>query len=108
MKYKDLMEELAAHPERTYQRGDWVAYMEGGMFALKTTRFGVKLESAFDDEWQLVRQPVPWQKALREWANGRVVSVYVPEGLESETRKKSRGSVITKYEINKGVWYLED
>lgn len=108
MKYKDLMEELAAHPERTYQLGDWAAYMEDGAFTLKNTRFGAKFESTFDDEWQLVRQPVTWQEAIQAWADGRVVSVYVPEGFESATRKKSTGSVITKYEILKGRWYLED
>ena len=97
-----------------------VLYCEEGYFMIDIyAENGNKIESwrmseAFngnvraDLDWKLVRQPVPWQEALLEWANGRVVSVYVPQGFESETRRKGRGTMITEYEILKGLWYLED
>ena len=106
MKYKDLMKELTAHPEKTYERGDWVAYMEDGVFTLKNRQSGLKVESAVDDDWQLVRQPVTWQEAIQAWACGSKVTValsgdkYIFQGFTEPA--------FAKHVMNEGAWYVED
>lgn len=103
-----------------YNEKKAVLYCEEGYFVIDVyADNGKKIESwktggAFNGniraglDWRLVRPAVPWQEALQAWANGRVVSVYVPQGFGSETRRKDRGTMITEYEILKGLWYLED
>ncbi len=52
-------------------------------------------------------QPVTWQEAIQAWVEGKTVTVSTQFGFESKEVKKSRGSIITEYEITKGTWYVE-
>ena len=121
MKLWEVIKALTEDPAKKFeQRGpDWVEtiWCEGG-FLVYTSEFrgevidrGGITENAHLNEcdWKLVRQPVPWQEAIQAWVEGKKkVTVSTPFGLESQEVKKSRGSIITEYEITNGTWYVED
>lgn len=68
-------------------------------------------------DWQEVKQPVPWQKAIEAWANGKTIKCvhygesYVFEGrsvfLEADEHGLPSGIQPSKKMILQGTWYIE-
>ena len=60
---------------------------------------------ALDLDWQLVRQPVPWQEAIQAWVEGKRVTLeldrleYAFCGFSDQAN--------TRRAINSGTWYVE-
>ena len=75
---------------------------------------------ALDLDWQLVRQPVPWQEAIQAWYEGKKV-VWEDDTDRRVFREKrwlgakhqsylidEEGEALTIGEIFLGKWYVED
>ena len=58
-------------------------------------------------DWQLVRQPVPWQEAIQAWADGKMVSVDVG-GCKFKLTHDDTIFGLSERMINLGTWYVED
>ena len=130
MKLWEVIKELTEDPTKRFERKDqwkhWVmrtdvvgGAISGGTYYFMLDCHGEDIYGDAcgfhgnltnnEDDWQLVRQPVTWQEAIQAWAEGKKkVLVSTPFGLESQEVKKSRGSIITEYEITNGTWYVED
>jgi len=69
--------------------------------------------TTFDDQWELVQTPVPWQEAIRAWAEGCTVRCVLnpesyPEGfLYDNFHFIDKGLPLTRDAILKGTWYIE-
>ena len=74
-----------------------------------------------EDDWQLVKQPVTWQEAIRAWAEGK--TVVWEEDADRRVFDENKGWLSTKHQaqmidqegdavtarmISGGTWYVED
>ena len=66
------------------------------------------------DNWQLVREPVPWQEALQAWASGKTIKCVInkcdahPHIFDNFHLKSSMPCPCTRDMIKDGKWYIED
>jgi hypothetical protein len=71
-----------------------------------------KMAGAIDlmRDWQLVREPVPWQEALQAWANGKTIECVLNENQKETYYSPGKTSilVLTPYNIINGTWYIQD
>ncbi len=73
-----------------------------------------------DNDWQEVKQPIPWEKAIEEWAKGENISCevdgcvffYSKDSKFGEDKwrvlKSREGEPISVNEILNGKWYVEE
>lgn len=115
MKDWEVIKELMADQKKVFTdgNGNCLKFTDEGLLAwhrLNGDFSGLYTFHRCDrTEWELLRRPVTWQEAIQAWVEGKKkVTVSTPFGLESQEVKKSRGSIITEYEITNGTWYVED
>ena len=65
-------------------------------------------------DWQEVKQPVPWQEAIKAWMNGKTIGVTQKdiekrfyEGKDYLLRDQ-HGDSVSEDEIAEGTWYIEE
>ena len=61
---------------------------------------------ALNGDWQLVRDPITWQEAIRAWSVGKIVSVEVGGCVYRLTHDDSIFGLSQRM-ITLGEWYLE-
>ena len=61
---------------------------------------------ALDLDWQLVRQPVTWEEAIKAWADGNNLKICFADNVY--TVRGGEPMRIDKNDITSGTWYLED
>ena len=72
-------------------------------------KFCISAYINIDDDWQLVREPVTLEVAIRAWANGK--GIYVKkDGLVSSRYHKAGqpNIVITPSQVLTGKWYIDE
>lgn len=77
---------------------------------------------SLDDDWQIVREPVPWQEALQAWIDGKEIGVAECAGcsafpncilqekftVNSETNNPHAGFSICRQQFKSAKWYIND
>ena len=70
-----------------------------------------------DDDWQLIREPVPAWEAIKAYVEGKNISCAYEEGWEEYpknknevifTHKEYEGVGFTSHLLLNGIWYIED
>ncbi|HUX79104.1 MAG TPA: hypothetical protein VMW10_05090 [Alphaproteobacteria bacterium] len=62
------------------------------------------------DDWQKVRQPIPWQEAIQSWMDGKNVVVEVPDGTGKfcvSFLSQNSTVVLSKNVLATGKWYVK-
>ena len=112
MKLWEVIKELTEDPTKVYknENGDSMKFTDEGILAWiddsgkYETTFTVNKNTAYN--WQLVRQPVPWQEAIRAWADGKRVT------LKLDRREYAfcgfSDPANTRRAIKSCIWYVEE
>jgi len=60
------------------------------------------------EEWELIREPVPWQEALQAWAEGKTVEWHYPPNDKGFIGKTFYPSCLgpTRETLITGTWYI--
>ncbi len=121
MKTWEMIKELTENPEKkfrikngeretyvTMRKGDgcnviiWQGeYQSGQKFAVTDGK----------EEWEEVKQPVPWQEAIEAWANGHTVECHLNNyeiKYKGDYLAGQNLNVMRKSEILTGTWYILD
>ena len=115
MKLWEALKALDENPEKEFKCGDMRLVRESGIYRFinVNTHKRVFYMGAHND-WQEVKQPVPWQEAIKAWMNGKTISVTQKdikkrfyEGQDDLLRDQN-GDPISENEISNGTWYIED
>ena len=122
MKLWEVLKALEENPKKKFtSNGDIVAqiYEQSKCYGIIGVNPGeVIIDSERD--WQEVKQPVPWHKAIEEWAKGKNISCEVDGfvffysknliDMEDKWRvlRSKEGVSISVNEILNGKWYVEE
>ena len=63
--------------------------------------------AALNLDWQLVRQPVPWQEAIEAWVDGKTIS-YSYMGYDKRFPFEDSNTTMSIEKIKNAEWYVED
>ena len=132
MKLWEVIKELTDDPTKKFERKDqwkhWVmrtdvvgGAISGGTYYFMLDCHGEDIygdAGGFhgnltnnEDDWHLVRQPVTWQEAIQAWEKGNKVTVEFDSVGGPVKRVKvpfSDTISVSRTEIIKGTWYVED
>ena len=134
MKFWEVLKELTEDPTKRFERKDrykhWIIGTDvvDGEIICETYYFMLDCdgEDSFgdaggfsgniasnEDDWQLVRQPVTWQEAIKAWAEGKTVIVENTCDKRKYDGKKNflkdeYGNPMGSWDITNGTWYIED
>ena len=122
MKLWEVLKALEENPKKKFtSNGDIVAqiYEQSKCYGIIGVNPGeVIIDSERD--WQEVKQPVPWHKAIEEWAKGKNISCevdgfvffYSKDSKFGEDKwrvlKSEEGEEISVNEILNGKWHVEE
>jgi hypothetical protein len=59
------------------------------------------------DGWEIVRQPVTWQKAIQAWVDGKKVS-YSYMGYDKRFPFEDSNTMMSIEKVKNAEWYVED
>ena len=142
MKLWEVIKELTEDPKKKFERKDrykhWVIGTDvvGGAISGETYYYMLDCdgEDSYgdagnftgnlannEDDWQEVKQPVTWQKAIQAWVDGKKVAWEEDTDRRVFDRNKSwpiskyqnhlldqEGDAVTVRMISGGKWYVED
>ena len=128
MKFWEVVKELTENPTKKFERKDrykhWVigADVVGGAISGGTYYFMLDCDgedscgdagrftgnlAINEDDWQLVRQSVTWQEAIRAWVAGKKVS-YSYMGYDKRFLFEDSNTIMSIEKVKNAEWYVED
>lgn len=126
MKYWEVVKELTEDPTKKFEAklsSRWTLRMsvntaissyfrfdifyDGKLIDQSSDRGAFNGNVSLDDEWQLVRQPVTWQEAIRAWAEGKTIS-YSYMGRNRQFLFEDSHTLMSVEKIKNAEWYVED
>jgi hypothetical protein len=86
-----------------------IATLETGEFCVRFK--GEKSIIDVDEDWEEIKQPVPWQEAIAAWAKGKTIWCEYHDETRTYSKdisKDQNGQMMNRLEIKNGTWYIED
>lgn len=118
MKLWEVMKALEENPEKKFalkgrnQVIGTTRLARGVTVAVDDSQFQYVAELEFSDNWEEVKQPVPWQEAIEAWMNEKTVRCEIGEenyifSRSTDEFKDDLGAV-TRIQLYEGTWYIEE
>lgn len=130
MKLWEVLKALEENPNKVFRSGigndiEHEITIDGGYYYYCRYKDGKLIEgypdangfngnAGINQYWEEVKQPVPWQEALKAWSVGKKIRceilnrTYVYDRSIYTALQSGRGGYLVADEIVNGTWYIEN